>query len=86
MCRMTGRLVAIKFLQRGDRIQRYVVRELLNHKRLRHPHVVQFYEVFLTDDYLAIVMEFADQGDLFLFVQVIQHHQLDFQYMPCGRH
>ncbi|CAD7704929.1 unnamed protein product [Ostreobium quekettii] len=67
--RLTGRLVAIKFLHRGDKIHRYVQREILNHKRLRHPHVVQFYEVFLTEEFLAIVMEFADQGDLFLFVQ-----------------
>lgn len=67
---MSGKTVAIKFLQRGDRIQRYVEREILNHKALRHPHVVQFHEVFLTEQYLAIVMEYADQGDLFLFVQV----------------
>ncbi|GMH39178.1 hypothetical protein BSKO_07076 [Bryopsis sp. KO-2023] len=67
--KVTGRTVAIKFLQRGDRIQRYVEREILNHKSLRHPHVVQFYEIFLTEQFLAIVMEYADQGDLFLFVQ-----------------
>lgn len=66
---MTGRTVAIKFLQRGDKIQRYVAREIVNHKSLRHPHVVQFYEIFLTEQFLAIVMEYADQGDLFLFVQ-----------------
>lgn len=67
--KIAGRLVAIKFLQRGDRIQQYVKREIINHKRLRHPHVVQLHEVFLTYHHLAIVMEFADQGDLFLFVQ-----------------
>lgn len=62
--------MAIKFLQRGSRIQQYVVREILNHKALRHPHVIEFYDIFLTDEYLAIVMEYADHGDLFLFVQV----------------
>ncbi|GMH40445.1 hypothetical protein BSKO_08349 [Bryopsis sp. KO-2023] len=65
----TKKVVAIKFLLRGDHIQQYVEREILNHKTLRHPHVVQFYEVFLTKDYLAIVMEYADQGDLFRMVQ-----------------
>ena len=71
MCvRVDGKLYAIKFLPRGRTIQRYVLREILNHRSLRHPHVVQFCEVFLTHEYLAIVMEFADQGDLFSFVQV----------------
>lgn len=65
----TKKVVAIKFLLRGEHIQQYVEREILNHKTLRHPHVVQFYEVFLTTDYLAIVMEYADQGDLFRLVQ-----------------
>ena len=69
-CREEQRICAIKFLPRGRTIRRYVLREILNHRSLRHPHVVQFYEVFVTADYLAIVMEFADQGDLFSFVQV----------------
>eukprot|EP00210_Caulerpa_lentillifera_P003141 g3001.t1 len=60
---------AVKFLPRGNTIQRYVLREILNHRALRHPHVVQFFEVFLVDDYLAIVMEYADKGDLFTHVQ-----------------
>ena len=30
--------------------QQYVGRELINHSRLLHPHVIQFREVFLTDD------------------------------------
>lgn len=64
-----NQVYAVKFLPRGRNIQRYVLREILNHRSLRHPHVVQFHEVFLTHDYLAIVMEYADQGDLFSFVQ-----------------
>lgn len=68
--RETGKIVAIKFLPRGSLIQSYVEREILNHKTLRHPHVIQFKEVFLTSKYLAIVMEYADQGDLFHYVRV----------------
>lgn len=60
---------AVKFLPRGNAIQRYVLREILNHRALRHPHVVQFFEVFLVDDYLGIVMEYADKGDLFSHVR-----------------
>lgn len=29
-----------------------------------HPHIVQFHEVFLMKDYLAIVSEYAAGGDL----------------------
>ena len=63
--------MAIKFLARGSKIQRNVEREILNHKALRHPHVIQFQEVFNTDKYLAIVMEYADSGDLFHYVRVM---------------
>ena len=47
----------------------YVGRELINHSRLLHPHVIQFREVFLTDSHLAIVMEFAAGGDMFQYVK-----------------
>lgn len=45
-----------------------VERELLNHSMLIHPHVVRFEECFLTDKYLAIVMEYAAGGNLFTHV------------------
>lgn len=75
--RVDGKVVAVKFLPRGKTIRQYVIREILNHRSLRHPHVVQFYEVFLTNDYLAIVMEYADQGDLFAFVQVFRSQKMN---------
>eukprot|EP00210_Caulerpa_lentillifera_P003142 g3002.t1 len=65
----TKQPVAIKLLPRGSRIHNAVEREILNHKSLTHPHVIQFKEVFLNDKYLAIVMEYANQGDLFRFIQ-----------------
>ena len=38
--------VAIKFLQRGERLASvYVEREIVNHSSLLHPHIVQFKEV-----------------------------------------
>lgn len=37
--------------------------------RLLHPHVIQFREVFLTERYLAIAMEFAPGGDMFQHVK-----------------
>jgi len=105
----TGRQVAIKFIERGDKVQypsilyltfdstnpvfltlsalktfphlpnrflppflmqvtKYVEREILNHRQLVHPHIVQFKEVFLTTKYLAIAMEYAAGGDMFEYV------------------
>lgn len=64
----TGELIAIKFIERGDKVTKYVEREILNHRDLVHPHIVQFKEVFLTPHYLAIAMEFASGGDMFEYV------------------
>lgn len=52
--------VAIKLLARGpNSITRHVQRELVNHSVLKHPHIVELKEVFLTPDYLCMVMECA---------------------------
>lgn len=69
MDRGTGENVAIKFIERGDRVNRYVEAEILNHRMLRHPHVIEFREVFLTNEYVCIVMEYAAAGSLFTYVQ-----------------
>jgi len=61
-------MVAIKFLKRGD-VNKYVEAEIVNHSLLRHPHVIQFKEVFLTSEYICISMEYATGGSLFHYVQ-----------------
>eukprot|EP00958_Prasinococcus_capsulatus_P014570 scaffold1535_cov382-Prasinococcus_capsulatus_cf.AAC.32 len=38
----TGDRVAAKFLERGEKIDENVMREILNHKQLQHTHIVQF--------------------------------------------
>ena len=40
------------------------MREVLNHRRLLHAHVVQLLEVLLLPDHLALVMEYCPGGDL----------------------
>ncbi|KAL6750394.1 Snf1-like ser/thr protein kinase [Haematococcus lacustris] len=65
----TGEQVAIKFIERGDRVNKYVEAEILNHRSLRHPHVVEFKEVFVTKEFICIAMEFATGGNLFNYVQ-----------------
>ncbi|KAK9918051.1 hypothetical protein WJX75_000792 [Coccomyxa subellipsoidea] len=65
----TNEQVAIKFLERGAGISRGVVREVLNHRLcMAHPNIVQFREIFLTHKHLAIVMEYANGGDMFDYV------------------
>lgn len=67
--KQTGELVAIKLMERGDNIKKYVETEILNHRVLRHPHVIEFKEVFITNEYNCIVMEYASGGNLFSYVQ-----------------
>jgi hypothetical protein len=55
--------------KKGDRVNRYVEAEVLNHRMLRHPHVIEFKEVFVTSEYICIAMEYASGGSLFTYVQ-----------------
>ncbi|XXG66634.1 hypothetical protein AAC387_Pa06g0165 [Persea americana] len=61
----TKELFAVKYLQRGKKIDEKVQREIINHKSLRHPNIIRFKEVLLTPTHLAIVMEYAAGGELF---------------------
>jgi hypothetical protein len=45
--------VAIKVLNRNTPVLQEVETELLNYSSLCHPHVVQFREVFLTDQHVS---------------------------------
>jgi serine/threonine protein kinase len=64
----TKKLLAMKCLKRRN-INKYLEAEIVNHSLLRHPHVVQFKEVFLTSEYVNIVMEYANGGSLFDLVR-----------------
>ncbi|XP_058186679.1 serine/threonine-protein kinase SRK2I-like [Rhododendron vialii] len=63
--KLTKELVAVKYIERGDKIDENVQREIINHRSLRHPNIVRFKEVILTQTHLAIVMEYAAGGELF---------------------
>ncbi|KAJ7952915.1 Protein kinase superfamily protein [Quillaja saponaria] len=63
--KQTKELVAVKYIERGDKIDENVKREIINHRSLRHPNIVKFKEVILTPTHLAIVMEYASGGELF---------------------
>ncbi|KAH9607100.1 hypothetical protein KSS87_005029 [Heliosperma pusillum] len=61
----TNELFAVKYMERGSKIDEKVQREIFNHRSLRHPNIVRFKEIFVTPTHLAIVMEYASGGELF---------------------
>ncbi|KAK7310395.1 hypothetical protein RJT34_07878 [Clitoria ternatea] len=61
----TQELLAVKYIERGEKIDENVQREIINHRSLRHPNIVRFKEIILTPTHLAIVMEYASGGELF---------------------
>ncbi|XP_057504316.1 serine/threonine-protein kinase SAPK2-like [Actinidia eriantha] len=61
----TRELFAVKFIERGEKIDEHVQREIMNHRSLKHPNIVRFKEVLLTPTHLGIVMEYAAGGELF---------------------
>ncbi|KDD76995.1 protein kinase [Helicosporidium sp. ATCC 50920] len=67
-CLRLGHCLVGSRLGRDVGVTKYVEREIINHRQLVHPHIVQFKEVFLTPRYLGIVMEYAAGGDMFEYV------------------
>ncbi|XP_009632001.1 serine/threonine-protein kinase SAPK1-like isoform X1 [Nicotiana tomentosiformis] len=63
--KITKDLFAVKFFERGQKIDEHVQREIMNHRSLSHPNIIRFKEVLLTPTHLAIVMEYAAGGELF---------------------
>jgi len=61
------RQVALKFVEGGAKM-RNLEREVLNHRALHHPHIIEYKKCFAVPGYLVIVMEHANGGDLFDFV------------------
>ncbi|KAL7104366.1 hypothetical protein ACP275_08G239700 [Erythranthe tilingii] len=61
----SGDLYAIKYIERGKKIDEHVQREIMNHRSLKHPNIIRFKEALLTPTHLGIVMEYAAGGELF---------------------
>lgn len=62
--KFAGERVAIKCIPKTLAGCDNMKRELLNHRGLWHAHIVQFYEVFVTDAHVCIVMEYAPGGPM----------------------
>lgn len=84
-----GELLAAKFLERGERIDTNVEREILIHRTMSHPNIVKFKGVSLSQADLVILMEYASGGELFSHIQKngkIPEHEARyfFQQLICG--
>jgi serine/threonine-protein kinase SRK2 len=65
----TGKMYALKYIERGEKITEHVRREITNHRNLAHPNIVKFKEVLVTPRHLAVAMEAIGGGELFGYVQ-----------------
>lgn len=62
-------IIAIKFVDAPSNGNKYIQREIENHRKLRHPHVIEFRRMFSLPGKLAIVMEYANGGNLFNYIR-----------------
>lgn len=62
-------LIAIKFVDVHKGQNKYIEREIDNHRKLRHPHVIEFRRIFSLPGKLSIVMEYANGGNLFNYIR-----------------
>jgi 5'-AMP-activated protein kinase catalytic alpha subunit len=69
---ITGEKVAIKILEKDKIIDQAdverVTREIHILKIVRHPNVIQLYEIIETNRQLFLIMEYASGGELFDFI------------------
>lgn len=70
---ISGEKIAIKILEK-DKIKKEedlmrVRREIEILKRVRHPNIIQLYEVIETSKYFFFVMECAEKGDLSDYIE-----------------
>ena len=60
---------ALKFIPLASTKSKYVEREIINQFKLKHPHIIKLEELFVTEDHLVLVLEYADKGDLFSYLR-----------------
>ena len=69
---LTGEKVAIKILEKERIVEvadvERVSREIHILKLVRHPHVIQLYEIIETPRQIFLVMEFINGGELFDYI------------------
>lgn len=69
---LTGEKVAVKILEK-DKIKdkkdvERITREIKILKKVRHPNIIQLYEIIETESELFLIMEFCSTGELFDYI------------------
>ena len=69
---LTGEKVAVKILEKAKIIDvndvERVAREIHILKMIRHPNIIQLYEIIETPKQLYLIMEYASGGELFEYI------------------
>lgn len=72
LCRdkRNDQLVAIKMIdrslfERDPRMEMWMQREIENHLQLRHPNIIQMFEMFTSDTNVYVTLEYAEKGDIY---------------------
>lgn len=65
----------ISFANLTKDAQQEALNEIAVSKDLHHPNIIQYYNSFLENGYLFIVMEYAGDGDLFMLLHACKTEQ-----------
>ncbi|KAG0773267.1 hypothetical protein G6F21_014370 [Rhizopus arrhizus] len=68
--------VAVKILAKSAELQQLQQLEMDIQSELKHPHLLALHRFIQDQDYLYMIMELCDQGDLFDFV--IKDQEINF--------
>nr|CAN83414.1 hypothetical protein VITISV_029721 [Vitis vinifera] len=78
----SGELYAVKYIERGQKIDEHVQREIMNHRSLKHPNIVRFKEswnMLLEESFLreyVMPVDFSEDEARYFFQQLIYRSQL----------
>jgi serine/threonine protein kinase len=71
--RRTGTKLAIKKIDKrsiaNKKIKSILMREVEIHKQLKHENIIKLYTSFEDAEYVYLVLEYAEKGNLFYFVR-----------------
>ena len=72
-------IVAGKYIEIFDpSVQERVTKEVEIIKRIRHPNIIQLNGISETDEFFIILMKYAENGDLFNYIEKIRNNKTEF--------
>ncbi|XWS29376.1 hypothetical protein CRYUN_Cryun24cG0024200 [Craigia yunnanensis] len=87
--KVTTELVAVKYIERGDKIDENVQREIINHRSLKHPTIVRFKEEYASGgevfERICAAGRFNEDEACFFFQQLISGVSYCHAMQVCHR-